>query len=68
MAKQQILYSRIRLLNVPDDTPVKITRDQRKIYYLDNRKKVYLKDLDIIPEKNNFSFMKIKIENENENG
>lgn len=66
MKKQEILYTRIKLNNVPNGKDVKVSDDFSKIFYFDKGKRVIVKDLGI-NQKEFDKFISVKVSEESLN-
>src|SRR3972149_4616037 len=66
MAKQNILYSRIKLDQLPEDAKILLSKTLDKITYEKNKRNMEEKEkeLDFLPETSSYSFLKLKLNNE----
>ncbi|QKF93833.1 zinc finger RING-type protein [Fadolivirus algeromassiliense] len=65
---QELIYARVKLQNPPIGKRIHISKDCSQIFYYNKREKVYMISNEGISIKNDFEFMKAKIENEGDNG
>jgi len=49
MKKHKILYSKLNVPDIPINKKIHVTTDHQKLFYFENKKKIYVCDLNIIP-------------------
>ena len=64
MTKIKILYSNIKLENVPKNQKIMISNDLKSIYYYEQRKKIELKKIENLPKIEHYPFLDIRIIND----